>query len=63
VDEPFLAEKERNALRYFGWRACWLLPPHRFVLGCGSNPGPGLALQLLLNRLIWIVRRCWRQPG
>ena len=63
VDEPFLAEKERNALRYFGWRACWLLPPHRFVLGCGSNPSPGLALQLLLNRLIWIVRRCWRQPG
>jgi glycosyltransferase involved in cell wall biosynthesis len=63
VDECFLAEKEYNAICYFGWRACWLLPPYRFALGCGSNPGPGLSFQLLLNRLIWIGKRFWRQPG
>lgn len=63
VDERFLADKERNALRYFGWRACWLLPPHRFALGCGENPGPRLSLQLLLNRMIWNVKRRWPQPG
>jgi glycosyltransferase involved in cell wall biosynthesis len=63
MDEIFMAEKESNTLRYFGWRACWLLPPHRFALGCGSNPSIELSLQLLVNRLIWTFKRRSRQPG
>ena len=57
VDECFLAEKEMNALRYFGWRACFLIPPYRFALGCGQRPSLGRAMQLQANRLIWILKR------
>jgi glycosyltransferase involved in cell wall biosynthesis len=63
VDERFLAEKEANALRYFGWRACFLLPPYRFALGCGPRPGPRLAVQLMVNRLVWLLQRPWRSAG
>ena len=59
VDECFLAEKEMNALRYFGWRACFLIPPYRFALGCGQRPGRWRAVQLQVNRLIWILKRPW----
>jgi len=57
VDECFLAEKEMNALQYFGWRACFLIPPYRFALGCGKRPGLWRAMQLQANRLIWILKR------
>jgi glycosyltransferase involved in cell wall biosynthesis len=57
VDECFLAEKEMNALQYFGWRACFLIPPYRFALGCGQRPSLGRAMQLQANRLIWILKR------
>jgi glycosyltransferase involved in cell wall biosynthesis len=57
VDECFLAEKEMNALQYFGWRACFLIPPYRFALGCGKRPGLLRAMQLQANRLIWILKR------
>jgi len=63
VDERFLAEKEANALRYFGWRACFLLPPYRFALGCGRRPGPLLAFRLMVNRLVWFLQRPWRTSG
>jgi len=59
VDECFLAEKEMNALRYFGWRACFLIPPYRFALGCGERPGRWRTVQLQVNRLIWILKRPW----
>lgn len=59
VDECFLAEKEMNALQYFGWRACFLIPPHRFALGCAKRPGRWLTVQRQLNRLIWILKRPW----
>jgi len=57
VDECFLAEKEMNALQYFGWRACFLIPPYRFALGCGKRPSLWRAMQLQANRLIWILKR------
>jgi glycosyltransferase involved in cell wall biosynthesis len=57
VDECFLAEMEMNALQYFGWRACFLIPPYRFALGCGQRPSLGRAMQLQANRLIWILKR------
>jgi glycosyltransferase involved in cell wall biosynthesis len=57
VDELFLAEKERNAIDYFGWRACWLMPPYRFSLGCSPRSGLRRSLQLALNRVIWFCRR------
>jgi glycosyltransferase involved in cell wall biosynthesis len=57
VDECFLAEKEMNALQYFGWRACFLIPPYRFALGCGQRPSLGRAMQLQANRMIWILKR------
>jgi glycosyltransferase involved in cell wall biosynthesis len=59
VDECFMAEKEMNALQYFGWRACFLIPPYRFALGCGERPSLLRATQLQLNRLIWILKRFW----
>ena len=60
VDQRFLAEKDRNARRYFGWRAVWLMPPHRFALACGDAPGLLLQVELLLNRFLWVLRRPWR---
>ena len=59
VDECFLAEKEINALQYFGWRACLLMPPHRFALGCGERPGRLRTVQFQVNRLIWILKNRW----
>jgi hypothetical protein len=63
VDEYFLAEKEMNALQYFGWRACFLIPPHRFALGCGERPGRRRVVQLQVNRLIWILKRFWAKSA
>jgi len=63
VDERFLAKKKTNALRYFGWRACFLMPPYRFALACGPRPGPRLAVQLMVNRLVWLLQRPWRSAG
>lgn len=57
VDEKFLADKERNARRYFGLRSLWLMPPHRFSMAGGSSPGIGFRLQLLLNRSLWALKR------
>jgi glycosyltransferase involved in cell wall biosynthesis len=61
VDECFLAEKEKNALQYFGWRACFLIPPYRFALGCGERPGKRHTVQLQVNRLIWILKSRWQK--
>ena len=63
VDECFLAEKEMNALQYFGWRACFLIPPYRFALGCGQRPGRWRSVQLQVNRLIWILKRAWQKSS
>jgi glycosyltransferase involved in cell wall biosynthesis len=57
VDEFFLADKESNAIDYFGWRACWLMPPYRFSLGCSTRSGLRRSLQLVLNRVLWFCRR------
>ncbi|MFM7642217.1 MAG: glycosyltransferase [Cyanobium sp.] len=57
VDEVFLREKEANALRYFGWRACWLLPPYWFAVGCQGRSSPMLVVKQFLNRLIWLLFR------
>jgi glycosyltransferase involved in cell wall biosynthesis len=63
VDECFLAEKEMNALQYFGWRACILIPPYRFALGCGERPGRRRTVQLQVNRLIWILKSRWQKSA
>jgi len=63
VDECFMAEKEMNALQYFGWRACMLIPPYRFALGCGERPGRRRNVQLQLNRLIWILKSRWQKSA
>ena len=63
VDECFMAEKEMNALQYFGWRACVLIPPYRFALGCGERPGRRRHVQLQVNRLIWILKSRWQKSA
>lgn len=62
VDRLFLADKERNALRYFGWRSLFLMPPHRFAMAAG--PAPGLLFRALLgmNRGIWALKRLGSRP-
>lgn len=57
-DERFLADKERNARHYFGWRSVYLMPPHRFSLSAGQGFRPFFRAQLILNRLIWLLKRC-----
>jgi glycosyltransferase involved in cell wall biosynthesis len=59
-DELFLADKEANALRYFGIRACWLLPPDRFAVGWARQPTASLTLLFLFNRIYWGLRRSFR---
>jgi glycosyltransferase involved in cell wall biosynthesis len=61
-DERFLADKEANAIRYFGLRACWLLPPDRFALGWRRQPTAINGLRFFFNRLYWGLRRILRQP-
>jgi glycosyltransferase involved in cell wall biosynthesis len=61
VDERFLADKDRNAMRYFGWRAWWLMPPHRFALAWGDRPTAANRAMLLANRLVWLMRRQWQK--
>ncbi len=56
-DELFLAEKERNARRYLGWRSVVLLPPHRLALASEPRPGHLFRLQLFLNRVVWALKR------
>lgn len=59
IDALFMAEKEARALAYFGWRSLWRLPPDRFALAIKDRPGLGAKLALLVNRLVWLMRR-WR---
>lgn len=61
VDQLFLAEKERNARRYLGWRSIGLMPPHHFSLAAEACSGPGYRVQLLLNRSFWAMKRCFRK--
>ncbi|MFM7394212.1 MAG: glycosyltransferase [Cyanobium sp.] len=56
-DQLFLADKEANAIRYFGWRSCWLIPPDRFALGLARLSGPRPTLVQLINRFLWRCRR------
>lgn len=57
-DERFLADKEKNARNYYGWRSIFVMPPHRFAMASPHSP-PGLLfrLQFLFNRAIWALRR------
>ncbi len=57
VDKLFLAEKERNARSYLGWRSLFLMPPHRFSLSSEPRSGLGFRAQLLLNRCLWALKR------
>lgn len=57
VDQLFLAEKEWNARRYFGWRSLLLMPPHRFSMAAGPVPGLLFRGQLLMNRGYWALKR------
>lgn len=61
VDERFLADKDRNAMRYFGWRAWLLMPPHRLALACGDRSSAANRALLLANRLLWLMRRQWHK--
>lgn len=65
IDELFLAQKERNARRYLGWRSVFLLPPHGLSRAAEPNSGILFRLQLLLNRCFWALRRLrWQaQPS
>jgi glycosyltransferase involved in cell wall biosynthesis len=57
-DERFLADKESNARRYFGWRSVLLMPPDRFSLASGvRTPGWLFRAQFLLNRSLWALKR------
>jgi glycosyltransferase involved in cell wall biosynthesis len=62
VDQLFLAEKERNARRYLGWRSLFLMPPHRFSLSSKPRSGLGFRAQLLLNRFLWALKRFKPRP-
>lgn len=54
-DSQFLADKEKNARQYFGWRSIFLMPPDRFSLAGGHRPGILFRVQLLLNRFLWAL--------
>jgi hypothetical protein len=56
-DQLFLTDKEANAIRCFGWRSCWLIPPDRFAVGLARLSGSGATLIQLINRLLWECRR------
>jgi glycosyltransferase involved in cell wall biosynthesis len=56
-DERFLAEKERNARRYLGWRSVLLIPPSRFAMASGHQPSLLFRAQFALNRLLWGAKR------
>lgn len=62
-DERFLADKERNARRYFGWRSILLIPPDRFAMAGGQAPGIAFRLQHLLNRSLWGLKRLYQRPS
>jgi len=55
-DTQFLADKEKNARRYFGWRSIFLMPPDRFALAGGQYPGILFHVQFLLNRFLWALK-------
>lgn len=61
-DQLFLAQKERNARRYLGWRSPFQLPPHRFSLAVEPDSGLLYRVQFLLNRFFWALKRL-RWPG
>ena len=62
-DEVFLADKEKNARQYFGWRSVILMPPYRFSMGSGLHASSLLyRAQFILNRCVWALRRCVRLP-
>ena len=56
-DLLFLADREFNAMRYFGWRACWIMTPDRFAMALARRPSPATSLLGGLNRLYWSCRR------
>ncbi|MFM7675021.1 MAG: glycosyltransferase [Synechococcus sp.] len=57
VDALFLAEKEANALAYFGLRSLWRLPPDRYALAINSESSLLKQLGLACNRMLWVFRR------
>lgn len=57
IDKLFLAEKERNARHYLGWRSLFLMPPHRFSLSSEPQSGLFFRVKLLLNRFLWALKR------
>lgn len=59
-DKLFLADKERNARRYLGWRALFLLPPYRFARALDAQAPWPSRLPLLFNRLFWALKRTLR---
>jgi glycosyltransferase involved in cell wall biosynthesis len=56
-DLLFLEDRELNTMRYFGWRACWMMTPDRYALALARRPSAASALLGGLNRLYWSVRR------
>jgi len=56
-DVLFLEDRELNTMRYFGWRACWMMTPDRYALALARRPSAASALLGGLNRLYWRVRR------
>ena len=59
-DLLFLEDRELNAMRYFGWRACWMMTPGRFALALKRRPSFANPLLGGLNRLYWLFRRVLR---
>lgn len=57
ADESFLADKEKKARQYLGWRSMFLMPPHRFSMASTPHSGFGFRLQFLLNRFVWLLKR------
>lgn len=57
-DERFLADKEKNARNYYGWRSIFVMPPDRFSMASSQSP-PDLLfrIQFFLNRSLWVLRR------
>jgi glycosyltransferase involved in cell wall biosynthesis len=56
-DLLFLKDRELNTMRYFGWRACWMMTPDRFALALARRPSPATLLFGGLNRLYWSCKR------
>ncbi len=59
-DLLFQSDREANAVRYYGWRACLLMTPDRFALAMARRPNRFSYILGGLNRFYWRLKRVLR---